>query len=330
MPVKLIMVGLTHSHSHGNARAAAMVDDVSLVGVYDADAELARRRCAEWAEFQPDLHLFASQQEALTAPDVQGVIVDGRVAENVALATLAVEHGKHVLLEKPAGLDREGLRRLQQQAAAAGRHVQLGYIMRYNAGFELAKRLYRAGALGDVFSVRGRISWEGASYDVLMPETGVLPGGVLFELGCHYVDMIAVLLGRPTSWHAHLACHHDRAQRYTDNAIGILEYPGAIATIESAAMESGALQNRSFEVYGTQGTVIIQPLEPPEVVLHLEAPWREYRAGWQSGQIVTSPRHVGDLQEFAACIEGRKQPTYPPEHDLMVQEVLLGMCADGR
>lgn len=326
MPVALAMFGLSHSHSHGNAKAAAKVNEVSLVGVYDPDERFAWRRCAEWAEFQPALDIFGSADEALSRQDVEGVIVDGRVQENLGLARLALERGKHVLLEKPAGLEMNEFKDLHALAREQDMLIQMGYIMRYNAGFELIQRLAQAGALGHVFSVRGRISWEAASYDKLMPETGLMPGGMLFELGCHYLDMIVALLGKPTEWRAHLGSHHDPAARYTDNALGFLRYDSAFATIESSGMESGAMQNRSFEVYGTRGTVIIQPLEPPEVVLHLDEPWAEYRAGWQSPRVESLPRHTRDLEEFAACIRKEKEPDYSPEHDLLVQEVLLGMC----
>ncbi len=203
----------------------------------------------------------------------------------------------------------------------------MGYIMRYNPGFELIQRLKASGTLGDVFSVRGRISWERASYDGHMPEIGVLAGGMLYELGCHLLDLIVALLGKPDRAHGYFGRHKDPGRRYTDNVVACLEYANAFATIDSTAMEIGALQNRCFEVYGTRGTVIIQPLEPPEVVVNLEEPSGEFRAGWQSARIQKLPRHVRDLEEFAACIRGEKSPNYSLEHDLAVHETLLDMCA---
>lgn len=327
MPVRLIMIGLSHSHSHGNARAAAMVDEVELVGLWDSDGQLAQRRQREWADFHSDLTLFGSLEQALHAPGVDGVIIDGQVPENTALAAAAVEHGRHVLLEKPAGLALEPFVELHRLATERDLRIQMGYIMRYNAGFELVRRLLDAEALGEIVSVRGRISWERASYGQHMPQVGALPGGMLFELGCHYLDLILALLGRPRNATAFFGRHHDPSRRYTDNALAVLEYDRALATIETCAMESGALQNRSFEVYGTTGTVVIQPLEPPEAMLHLDQPWEQFRQGWQSAPISAVPRHIRDLREFADCIRGRKEPDFPPGHDLAVQETLLELCA---
>lgn len=307
-----------------------MVPDVDLVGVWDPDSQLAWRRASEWSEFHPDLMIFSSRDELLECAEVEAVIVDGQTRENPELARAAVNAGKHVLLEKPAGLEMSPFKRLHDAAQQAGLLVQMGYIMRYNPGFEVVRRLHGAGALGSIFSVRGRISWERASYAEQMPGIGVLPGGMLFELGCHYLDLIMILLGEPISARAYFGKHHDPSHRYTDNALACLEFGGALATIESAAMESGALQNRSFEVYGSQGTAIIQPLEPPEVLVHLDEPWGEFRAGWQTAEIDRPPRHVRDLAEFAACIRGEKTPDYSREHDLAVHRVLLEMCrADG-
>lgn len=330
MPVRLVMLGLSHSHSHGNARAAAMVDQVQLVGIWDTDSQLARRRRTEWADYHRNLTIFDSLEQALSADHVDGVIVDGQVPENLSLALAAVERRKHVLLEKPAGLALEPFVELHHMATERNLRVQMGYIMRYNAGFELVRHLCDAGALGDIVSVRGRISWERAGYDHHMPQIGRLPGGMLLELGCHYLDLILTLLGRPKAATGFFGRHYDSARRYTDNALAVLEYDRAFATIETCAMESGALQNRSFEVYGTTGTVVIQPLEPPEVMLHLDAPWEQYRQGWQSAPINPVPRHVRDLREFADCIRGRKEPDFAPGHDLAVQETLLEMCATDR
>lgn len=329
MPIKLAMIGLSHPHAHGNAKATAMVDEVSLAGVWDSDRQLAWRRCGEWAEFQPGLQMLNSLEDALADDDVQGVIVDGEVEDNLRLAWSALERGKHVLLEKPPGANPGEFARLHELARERGLLIQMGYIMRYNPGFELTRSMVQAGALGEVFSVRGRISWDVGSYAAQMPRTANLPGGMLFEMGSHYVDMIIALLGAPSSCHAHLACHHDSTGRYTDNTLGFLSYETAFATIESAGMESGATQNRSFEVYGPSGTVIIQPLEPPEVVLHLDEAWGDFRAGWQSARIDTVPRHVRDLQEFAACICGEKTPDYSPQHDLLVHDTLLRLCGAG-
>lgn len=329
MPVKLVMLGLSHSHSHGNAKAAGAEAGVTLVGVHDPDTRLAWRRCAEWSEFLPHLHIFADADEALGAEGVEGVVVDGRVRENLAFARLALEHGKHVLLEKPAGVDLAQFRRLHELAGERGLLIQMGYILRYNAGYETARRLVDARALGDIFFIRSRMSWEVGSYDGQMPEIADLPGGMLCELGCHGLDLIMGLLGKPMRAQAHVASHHDPAARHTDNALAVLEYERAFATIETCGMESGAFQNRTFEVYGTGGTLMVRPLEPPSVALHLEAPWEEFQAGWQTPPVPALPRHVRDLREFAACIRGEKAPDYPPEHDLAVQETLLGMCGEG-
>jgi len=326
-PARLAMIGLSHSHSQGNAKAAAMVDEVELAGVWDEEAQLTRHRCSEWQEMLPDLVAYDSLQQALSDPTIEGVIVDGRVSQNLSLARAAVSHGKHVLLEKPAGTNLAELSDLHDRAREAQVLLQMGYIMRYNGGFELARDLVARGALGELVFVRGRISWSPASYDGLMPEVGMLPGGILFELGCHHLDMIMLLLGEPQAAHAHFGSHHDPLKRYTDSALAYLEFDRCFATIESCAMESGSLQNRCFEVYGTGGAVIVQPLEPPEAVLHLEEPFGDYGAGWQSTRIQRPARHVKDLREFAACIRGAKEPNCSMAHDFAVQKVLLHMCA---
>ena len=78
--------------------------------------------------------------------------------------------------------------------------VQLGYMFRYNAGFQFILDWANSGKLGDIFSVRGRISSSISSeahwqrWDSL----GEHSGGIMFILACHLTDIIVALLGRPT------------------------------------------------------------------------------------------------------------------------------------
>src|SRR5947209_1877812 len=128
MPLRLAMLGMWHTHADGIVRQVAEhPEEFTLVGFYDRDADVVARRRREWAPRLDELRVF-DRPEALLATPLDGVLVEGRVHENVRLARLAVERGKPVLLEKPAGDNRADFRRLINEAQRRHVHVQMLYL----------------------------------------------------------------------------------------------------------------------------------------------------------------------------------------------------------
>ena len=82
---------------------------------------------------------------------IVGIAIQGKVSENLGFAREALEHGKHVWLDKPAGDDLEAFRAVLEIAREKGLLVQLGYMFRYNAGFQFILDWAWSGKLGDIF-----------------------------------------------------------------------------------------------------------------------------------------------------------------------------------
>jgi predicted dehydrogenase len=109
-----------------------------------------------------------------------------------------------------------------------------------------------------------------------------------------------------------------------DNGLVVLEYPKAIATIRSTALEVDGINRRHFVVCGDAGTIEIRPLEPPRLLLTLAAPRGQFRSGTQEVQLPSMPgRYHDQLAELARIIRGEEENRYPPAHDLAVHETIL-------
>src|SRR4029077_2730141 len=103
MVMKLGMLGMWHSHAEGMVRQVARhPNEFKLVGFYDQDRTVVARREQAWKALIPDFRAFPDPNELLEE-DLAGIIVEGRVFENLELAQRALEAGKPVMLEKPAG-----------------------------------------------------------------------------------------------------------------------------------------------------------------------------------------------------------------------------------
>ena len=96
----------------------------------------------------PDFRLFDSAEKLLKEP-LDGVVVEGRVFENLKLARMALEAGRPVMLEKPAGTDLGEHRKLIELAQRKNLHVQMIYLFRYMP--VVRELIKRKGELGRVY-----------------------------------------------------------------------------------------------------------------------------------------------------------------------------------
>ena len=141
---------------------------------------------------------YSNWDDLLADPAVDAVVIATPPAPRFALARLALEAGKHLLLEKPIALQADQARELQRLAIARGLSVAVDYEYRAVPLFMQAERLLRAGAVGTPWLVK--LDWlMGSRAD---PQRGWnwysqanQGGGVIGALGTHAFDMLAWLIG---------------------------------------------------------------------------------------------------------------------------------------
>ena len=197
MKLRFAQFGISHDHAPSKARTLKTSEDVDFVGIYEPSAE-ARETLGSNDAFE-GVNWLPSAEEVLEDETIVGVAAQGRVSENLDFARAAVEHGKHVWLDKPAGDDLEAFRAVLDIAREKGLCVQLGYMFRYNAGFQFVLDWANSGKLGKIFSVRGRISTRPSDESLWArwDSRGEHEGGIMFILAPHLIDIVVALLGRP-------------------------------------------------------------------------------------------------------------------------------------
>jgi len=320
-PIRIGQIGVGHGHATKLAVYRAS-PDYDVVGICEPDDALR-----EGARAQPPFAglPWMSRDELLALPGLDAVLVESRVGELLDHAEAAVAAGKHVHVDKPAGTSLPRLRRLLAAAAARGLFVQLGYMYRYNPAVLLLRDFLRAGWLGEVFeihAVMSKLVGDGER-DGLVAQ----PGGTMFELGCHLIDLVVAILGAPQRVTAFPRHSGNRDDGLLDNMLAVLEYPRATATIRTSVIEVEGWGRRQFTVCGTEGTFHLQPLDDPAVRLALSRARGDHPAGTSTVSFPKFTRYVADAADMARIIRGEKRTDFDSAHDIAVQEAVFAASA---
>jgi len=231
MILKFALLGAWHSHTSMHVREAAeRPDEFQLVGMYDSDPAVIARNKQRWSNYFPDIHVFPTI-ESLLDSDAEAVVIEGHIYQNLTYARQALESGKHVLLEKPAGTDLDELKELTELSRMKGLMFQKAYMWRYNPAVHCIIELASAGALGDIFYYRGHIPKPKGWYPQLGAEIGRYHGDLYFEMAGHLVDIMVMLMGEPKKVYPVLGRHYDADRRWVDNAVVVHEFDRGSGTL---------------------------------------------------------------------------------------------------
>ncbi len=132
----------------------SLIDDCELVALAEVRPQLG----AKVAERFRIPRLYASHRELVADASIEAVAVSADYALQGEIARDALLAGKDVFMEKPMAVSLEQADRLLAAARATGARLMVGYMKRYDAGNELAKRYIdrfrESGELGAVTYVR--------------------------------------------------------------------------------------------------------------------------------------------------------------------------------
>lgn len=310
--IKAGFLGITHSHGQGKYRVVSRSADFEVVGVCDPSP--AGREIILQLGARP-----LDQQELLTQSDL--VVVESAVAELAENARAALAAGRHVHVEKPPTTTISAMRELVQLAREKNRLLQTGYMWRYNPGFELLLEAVKGGWLGEIHQVRGRMNTLIAPER--RPEWAQFKGGATFEQGCHLIDPLVRMLGRPSAITPFLKRSAAIEDNLKDNNTVVFEFPRATAMISNSTLQPNAFPHRCFEIIGSNGLALLQPIEQPRIQLDLASDAGPYRKGTHDLDFPEYRRYEGDFTELASAIRGEGKLRVSLAEELLLQETVL-------
>ena len=197
-----------------------------------------------------------SWEVSVQQADVEVVIVSVPIDSLALVAKVALEYGKNVLIEKPAARNVQELLEIQDIEKASGRHVRVGFNLRYHRAFRKAFEIVEE--IGPLMYVRGRYGHGGRmGYE---KEWRMKSGaGELIDQGVHLIDLAQAFLGafdKKVQGEV-LTCYWPGDAN--DNAFLTLRTEDAkIAFLHASYTEWKNLF--SFEVFGRKGKIEVSGL----------------------------------------------------------------------
>ena len=277
-PVTFALVG-TGGIAHSYAAAFANSPHAKLVAAADV-----RRDAAEAFGAKYGVPAFDSHS---TLPDAEVVIVCTPPNTHADITVNLLRHGKHVLCEKPFTLTGSDARRMQYEAAKAGRLLTMGSKFRYVADVVKAKQLVAAGEIGVVILFENDFTSRVDMTARWNSRPEVSGGGVLIDNGTHSVDVIRYFLGPLAQVHAVEGLRvqplpvEDTARLFVRSAAGVM---GSIDLSWSIDKELGWYVN----IYGSRGTI--------------QVGWKQSRLKQNGGEWVAFGSGYDKVQAFTAQV----------------------------
>lgn len=266
-------------------------------------------------------------EEILADETIEAVAVETEEIYLTKYALLAAQHGKHIHMEKPGGIDQAAFDRLIDTVAANGTVFHTGYMYRYNpAIIELLKRI-ECGELGDIICVEAQMSC--LHPNEVREWLGTFPGGMMFFLGCHLMDLVFRIMGKPTT--VVPFNHSVTGGTACDYGMAVLEYPSGASFIKTSAAERGGFCRRQLVVTGTECTAEIRPLEAfgDDGFLYTEVAYTEGSDWVSHGDVERTEqydRYDAMMASFAAMVRGEKENPCSYEYERELHNLVLQCC----
>lgn len=343
-PIRTLFYGLTHEHAEGKfATLRRMSDTFEIVGVVDDRPRVSKYYVD--TQLEPTDCPVVSEAEAFDIPGIEAVFVETTNSDLMRVAAECAERGIPMHCDKPCGEALEPYASIVETCRRKGIPMQIGYMYRANPAVQFAWRAVRAGWLGDIVFAEADMNHDYGK-DGYVNYISSFSGGILYNLGCHLVDLVAPMLdGLPVRVTADIGdAPGDPAGSRTRGA-ALLQWPSADVLIRTSSHAPGGLPCRRLRVDGTNGTIDLCPIERfdgQSLKLQLtlgkpvegRAPCQseaKYTAGCHEIDFgVQTDRYAGQLREFAQFVRG-ESPNDPTayDRDLRVHQIHLMMCGGG-
>ena len=259
-PLKLGVIGLTHTHVHW-ILGRENVGDINIVGIVEPNKELAERYSKQHG-FSMDL-VYETNEELLASVKPEAVAAFGTIHEHLEVVETFAPEGIHVMVETPLAVSLAHAKKMQILAKKHNIHLLTNYETTWYPSNHRAQEMLKNGEIGQIRKVIVRDGHRGPKklgineefLDWLLdPEQN--GAGALMDFGCYGGNLMTWLKdGKiPNSVTAITQqLQKENNPKVDDEAIIILTYDDSNAIIQ--ASWNWPIGRKDMEIYGLDGAI---------------------------------------------------------------------------
>ncbi len=247
-----------------HAPLISAASELELAAIVTSDPE----RAAVAADDHPEATLLPDADAAFARADEfdLAVVATANIA-HVPLVRAALDHGLHVVVDKPMAPDAETARSLFEHARSGGRQLHVFQNRRWDSDFLTLQSLLAEGRLGHVHRIESRFErwrpipsggWRERSDPVAM-------GGLLYDLGSHLVDQLVLALGPVESVYAEVGSVRIPAAADDDVFVALTHVSGSVSHAWASVLAADPAPR--FRVLGDQRSWVVHGLDGQEEAL---------------------------------------------------------------
>ena len=228
----------------------ALVNDAELTAVASRSIDKAKDFSKEYGAKMS----FGSYQDLFECNEVDVVYIATPHTSHCALSIEAMNHGKHVLCEKPMGVNHGEVERMVAVAKKQNVFLMEALWSRFNPSIVNTKKLIDNGTIGGLKYLHADFAFYALDRDeggrLLNPN---LAGGTLLDIGIYPIFLAYLLLGKPKKIHTASNFYTTGVEIQTSM---IFEYTDAHAILYSGLNSNSEMK---AEISGTKGTIFVHP-----------------------------------------------------------------------
>ena len=295
----------------------SMNPQVELAAVMDASEDV-RDQIAPWCT-----NFYTDLDEMLDKETLDLAAIATPVHLHCRQTLKCLDHGCHVLCEKPMAPSIRECRAMLDRAETAGLILGMGLDKRFSPGASAVRDLVASGRIGKVFFIKVILvmsqGWVGTDHDPGFRGKVHTGGGAFQDLGSHYLDMFSWVSGREiTAIQGHCDIICPEKMEVEDHAVALLRMQDGVKGLIEASwvgpMDEDCMHVEEFWVYGSRGVIRAegsQRLEPNSVKV-----WDRSANQWSTHPQPCDPGTFGHYQykrmvdHFVDCVR-RNKPFEP-------------------
>jgi len=303
-------------------------------------ATIASSRAADVLNDLPGVSVDDDPARVIARDDIDLIVIATPNDTHAPLARLAIEAGKHVVIDKPFAIDMDEARSLIASADEKGVLLAVFHNRRWDSDFMAVRDALRNGAIGEARHFESHFDRFRPVVRDRWRERAGRGAGIWFDLGPHLADQALSLFGLPDRIQADLA--QQRAGAMADDwAHAVLHYGETRVILHAGMLVAGG--SPRFIVHGERGTLLKRLPDRQEA--QLLAGMAPGALGWGAdddalivfdaeGHERLLPARPGDQRRFYAgvrdAILGRGSNPVPPIDALAVMGVIEAGATSAR